>query len=189
MPFTPKIHVVLTSIRQNRNGKKVAQWVMDTLANVQEANFELIDLRDYPLPLFDDAIPPSMRKEPHANPAAAAWLSKTAEADAYIFVTAEYNHSITGVFKNAIDFIGSEWHGKAVGFVSYGGLAGGARAVEHMRQIASEMRMHDVRDQVLIPAVWAAFDESGKLEHEEMHIKQLHLVASAVIDLASRLRS
>jgi NAD(P)H-dependent FMN reductase len=184
----PKIQVILPSIRQNRAGKKVAEWVMRTIADIDTAEFELVDLLDYNLPFFDDAVSPSQRTGVHPNPLVATWLAKLDEADGYIILANEYNHSVPGAFKNAIDFIGSEWKNKAVGFISYGGMAGGARAVEHLRQIASEMHMHDVRDQLLIPAIWAAFDEAGNLKDSEHYTKTAHTVVHAVIELANRLR-
>lgn len=184
----PKIQVILGSIREGRNGKKVADWFMNIAKSFDTAEFELVDLLDYPLPLFADAVPSSMREGPHANPQVQKWLDKVRSADGYIMITPEYNHSYSSVLKNAIDYPYKEWADKFIGFVGYGGMAGGARAVEHLRQVAGELHMYDVRDQVLIPAVWAAFDENGQLNHAEMHEKNAKLMLSKVIELTNKVR-
>jgi len=189
MSFTPKIQIVITSIRQGRNGEKVAHWLLETVQNIPDATFEIVDLQKYPMPLFEDAMPPMMRKDIHPNPAVASWLAKIGQADGYLFVTAEYNHSITGAFKNAIDYVGSEFKNKACGFIGYGGMSGGSRAIEHMRQIASELSMHDVRDQLLIPSIWSAFDSTGKLTHNDLYTKTAQTVTAEVITLATKLRA
>ena len=186
----PKIQVILGSIRQGRSGEKVAQWFMDSIKENPDAVVELIDLKDFPMPLFDDAQPPSARSEGfvHHHPVVQKWLQKISEADGYIIITAEYNHSVPGALKNAIDFGYKEWNDKSVGFVSYESLAGGSRAVEHLRQIASELQMHDIREQILIPNIWAAFDENGNLSHAESLAKSANNILTKVSDLARKLR-
>lgn len=164
----PNILVILGSIRNGRNGKKVADWFMNVAQNFPFANLSLADLKDHPLPMFDDATPPSQRELlQHDNPAVKSWLEKVHQADGYVIITPEYNHSVPAVLKNALDFPFKEWHNKPVGFVSYGGLAGGVRAVEHLRGIVGELHMHDVREQVIIPAIWSAFDQEGNLAHHD----------------------
>ncbi len=184
-----KIHVILGSIRVGRAGEKVAKWFMKAVSEVPNVELKLIDLLDYPLPMFAEAVPSSMRQDPHENPAIQKWLSTIAEADGFIIITPEYNHSYSSVLKNALDYPYHEWRDKPVGFVSYGGFAGGARAVEHLRQVAGELHMLDVRDQVLIPTVWSAFDEQGNLVHAEMHNKNAVNVVEKVADLARKLQN
>src|SRR5581483_804162 len=112
-----------------------------------DAQFELVDLLDYPLPHLDEAVP-AIRGD-YQNEHTKAWAAKIASFDGFVMVTPEYNHSTSGVLKNAIDYLYAEWANKAVGFVSYGS-AGGARAVEHLRLIAGELQMADVRQQVTL---------------------------------------
>ena len=185
----PKIHVILGTIREGRAGIKVANWLMGALKEQVAADFELIDLIDHPLPMYADAVSPSYRQGVHPIAEVQKWLDKTAEADGYIMITPEYNHSISSVLKNSIDYVGKEWHEKPVGFVSYGAFAGGARAVEHLRQIVGELRMYDVRDQVVIPVIWAAFNEQGELAEAERHGQTAVVMANKVVELATKLKA
>jgi NAD(P)H-dependent FMN reductase len=142
-----KIGIILGSTRPGRNGEAVAKWVLDVAAKRTDAEFELVDLLDYNLPHLDEAVPPSMGQ--YSQPHTIEWAKKIGSLDGYIIVTPEYNHSTSGALKNAIDFLFAEWNNKAVGFVGYGSV-GGARAVEHLRLIAGELMLADVRAQVLL---------------------------------------
>ncbi|HEY2268570.1 MAG TPA: NAD(P)H-dependent oxidoreductase [Streptosporangiaceae bacterium] len=142
-----RIGIILGSTRPNRNGEQVAKWVYEIASQRTDAEFELVDLRDYPLPHLDEPLPPSMGQ--YQNEHTRQWADKIASFDGFVFVTPEYNHSTSGVLKNAIDYLYAEWNNKAVGFVSYGGV-GGARAAEHLRLIAGELQMADVRQQVAL---------------------------------------
>jgi NAD(P)H-dependent FMN reductase len=140
-----KIAIIVGSTRPGRNGKAVADWVLDKAASRTGANYELIDLVDFPLPHMDEAIPPSAGQ--YAGEHTKAWADKIGAYDGFIFVTPEYNHSTSGVLKNAIDYLYAEWNNKAAAFVSYGSL-GGARAIEHLRAICSELQIAHVRQQL-----------------------------------------
>ena len=142
-----RIGIILGSTRPNRNGEQVARWVYDNASRRSDAEFELVDLRDYPLPHLDEPLPPSMGQ--YQNEHTRQWAEKIASFDGFVIVTPEYNHSTSGVLKNAIDYLYAEWNNKAVGFVSYGGV-GGARAAEHLRLVAGELQMADVRQQVAL---------------------------------------
>jgi NAD(P)H-dependent FMN reductase len=142
-----RIGIILGSTRPNRNGEQVAKWVYDIASRRSDAEFELVDLRDYPLPHLDEPLPPSMGQ--YRNEHTRQWADKIASFDGFVFVTPEYNHSTSGVLKNAIDYLYGEWNNKAVGFVSYGSV-GGARAAEHLRLVAGELQMADVRQQVAL---------------------------------------
>ncbi|MBZ4021821.1 FMN reductase [Rhodobacter sp. TJ_12] len=142
------IAVILSSTRPTRLADKPAQWFLDfARAEHPEMSFELVDLRDYDLPFFDEVA--SNAWAPSQNAEAVRWQKKIAEFDGYIFVTAEYNHSITGVLKNALDQAYVEWAKKPMGAVGYGGLGAG-RAIEHLRGIAVELQMVPVRNAVHI---------------------------------------
>jgi NAD(P)H-dependent FMN reductase len=125
----------------------VANWVLEIARKRSDAEYEIVDIKDYELPLLDEPIPPSMGKyqQPHTK----RWATKIASLDAFVFVSPEYNHGIPAALKNAIDFLFAEWHHKAAGFVSYGG-AGGARAVEQLRPVLAEVHVATVRAQVLL---------------------------------------
>jgi NAD(P)H-dependent FMN reductase len=140
-----KIAIILGSTRPGRNGKAVADWVLEKSAGRTGAKYEMVDLEDYPLPHLDEAMPPSLGQ--YANDHTKAWAATIASYDGFIFVTPEYNHSTSGVLKNAIDYLYGEWNNKAAAFVSYGAL-GGARAIEHLRAIASELQIAHVRTQL-----------------------------------------
>ena len=140
------IGIILGSTRPNRNGEAVAKWVHEHTKGRTDARYELVDLKDYDLPLLDEPIPPSQGK--YSQPHTKRWAEKIATFDAFVFVTPEYNHSTSGALKNALDFLYAEWNNKAAGFVSYGS-AGGARAVEALRLIMAELQIADVRAQVM----------------------------------------
>ncbi len=136
----PRLGVIVGSTREGRFSERSAHWIAD----LARASFEveLLDLRDYPLPFFDEARAPIM--SPPAHPVARAWDAKLASCDAFIATVAEYNRGPTAVLKNAIDYAYAEWSRKPIGFVGYGGV-GAARAVEQLRLIAIEMQMAPIR--------------------------------------------
>ncbi|WP_329625245.1 NAD(P)H-dependent oxidoreductase [Streptomyces sp. NBC_01255] len=140
-----KIGIILGSTRPHRNGEQVARWVLDIASRRTDAEFELLDLRDYPLPHLDEPMPPSLGH--YQNEHTRQWADKIASFEGFVIVTPEYNHGIPGVLKNALDFLYAEWNNKSVGYVSYGGV-GGVRAVEQLRLVAGELQMADVRQQV-----------------------------------------
>ncbi len=142
-----RIGIILGSTRPGRNGEQVAKWVYDIATRRDDAEFELVDLADYPLPHLDEPLPPSLGQYQHDH--TKEWAAKVASFDGFVMVTPEYNHGTSGVLKNALDYVYGEWNNKAVGFVSYGG-AGGARAVEHLRLVVGELQMADVRQQVAL---------------------------------------
>ncbi len=142
-----KIAIILGSTRPNRNGKAVTKWVYEIAQKRTDAEFELVDIKDFNLPLLDEPVPPIMGQ--YSKPHTKAWAAKIGSFDAYVFVTPEYNHGTSGALKNAIDFLFVEWNNKAAGFVSYGG-ASGARAVEQLRLNLAEVQMATVRSQVLL---------------------------------------
>jgi NAD(P)H-dependent FMN reductase len=142
-----RIGIILGSTRPNRNGEQVARWVHEIAVRRADAEFELVDLRDYPLPHLDEPLPPSMGQ--YQNEHTKQWAAKIASFDGFVFVTPEYNHSTSGVLKNAIDYLFAEWNNKAAGIVSYGGV-GGARAAEHLRLVLGELQVADVRQQVAL---------------------------------------
>lgn len=142
-----KLAVIIGSTRPGRVGESVARWVHDLAQHRGDAEFELVDIEGFNLPLLDEPIPPSQGK--YSKDHTKKWAAKIASFDGYVFVTPEYNHGISGALKNAIDFLYAEWNNKAAGFVGYGS-AGGVRAVEHLRLVMAEVQVATVRAQVML---------------------------------------
>ncbi len=139
---TPRIGIILSTTREGRFADRPAAWLQTITAQRTDMTFELVDLRDYPLPIFD--WPASPARKPVDLPAVLPWRQKVAELDGYIFITAEYNRSIPAVLKNAMDFVFAEWARKPAAYVGYGNT-GGARAIEHLRNISVELNMAPMR--------------------------------------------
>lgn len=139
------IAIIIGSTRPNRNGEVVAKWVYENTQTRNDATFELVDIKDYNLPLLDEPMPPSMGH--YSKEHTKIWSEKIASFDGYIFVTPDYNRSVPAALKNAIDFLYNEWTNKAAGFVGYSG-SGSVRAIENLRIIMSELQIADVRSQV-----------------------------------------
>jgi NAD(P)H-dependent FMN reductase len=146
----PKVQIIIGSTRAGRFSEKPARYISDELAKRGDVEVELIDLRDWPLPFYDEPISPIRIQGNYGNELAKKWAKKVAEADAFIMVTPEYNHGYPAVLKNAIDWLFSEWNNKPIGFVSYGNL-GGARVIEQLRTVSIELQMFPIRSSVNIP--------------------------------------
>jgi NAD(P)H-dependent FMN reductase len=142
-----RIAIVVGTTRPGRKAVAVAEWVLTEAVERGDAVFELVDIADYALPLLDEPAPPAMGRYARAH--TRDWAARIASFDAYVLVTPEYNRSVPGSLKNAIDFLFAEWHNKAAGFVSYGST-GGVRAVEHLRLVMGELQVADVRTQVVL---------------------------------------
>ena len=142
-----KIAVIIGSTRPGRVGESVAKWVYERAKKRTEAEFELVDIKDFNLPLLDEPVPPSMGQ--YSQQHTKTWAAKIDSFDGYVFVTPEYNHGTSGALKNAIDFLYAEWNNKAAGFVGYGS-AGGTRAVEQLRLMMAELQVATVRGQVAL---------------------------------------
>src|ERR1700712_3861565 len=120
-----RIQLIIGSARPNRFADKPARWVADELAARGDLDVELVDLRDYPLPFFEEPAPPAYTLREYPDPTIARWGRKVDEADGFVFVVAEYNHGYTAFLKNALDHLFPEWHRKPVSFVGYGNIGGG----------------------------------------------------------------
>ncbi|MEU8953438.1 NAD(P)H-dependent oxidoreductase [Streptomyces sp. NPDC048518] len=144
--MTTKIGIVLGSTRPGRRGRMVADWVAKTgVEHLPEVHFDILDLADFGLPLLDEPQPPAAGQ--YSKPHTFRWSEAVGDYDGFVFVTPEYNRSITGALKNAIDYLYAEWNHTAAGFVGYG-MQGATRAVEHLRLILSELKVATVRSQV-----------------------------------------
>jgi NAD(P)H-dependent FMN reductase len=168
----PKIGIIISSTRQTRFGDKPARWIYDLAASRGDIDVELLDLRDFPMPFFDEVA--SNAWAPTQNEVGQRWQKKVAEFDGFIIVAAEYNRAPTGVLKNALDYAYVEWNRKAVGFLGYGSV-GAARAVEQLRTIAVELQMAPIRTGVHIQgadfmAVWQQGKDVSELTHLQPNV-------------------
>jgi NAD(P)H-dependent FMN reductase len=179
-----KIAIILGSTRPNRNGEQVADWVAKQ-ASSRNASYDLVDLRDHPLPILDEPVPPSMGQ--YQNDHTKAWAEVVDQYDGFVFVTPEYNHSTSAALKNAIDYLYVEWNNKACGFVGYGSL-GGARAIEHLRAIASELQMAHVRQQVSL-SLDEDFENYTDFKPGPQHEEAIRILFDQLEDWAGALRT
>ncbi len=180
-----KIAIVLGSTRPGRNGEAVANWVLDIAKKRKDAEFELVDIQDYDLPLLDEPVPPSMGQ--YTQPHTKKWAAKIASFDGFVFVTPEYNHSTSGALKNAIDFLYAEWNNKAAGFVSYGS-AMGVRAVEHLRLIMAELMIADVRAQVML-SLFTDFENFATFKPAAMKEKDVVVMLDQVVEWSEAMKT
>jgi NAD(P)H-dependent FMN reductase len=174
------ISVIVGSTRQNRFSEKPAQWIYQELQKRQAIAARLLDLRDFPMPFFDQPLPPAMPgRPPYEHDVVKMWTGQIASSDGFIFVTPEYNYGPSAVLKNAIDWVYPEWNRKAAAFVSYGSVMG-ARAVQQLRETAIEIQMAPIRSSVHIPVstLWAHF-QGGDVEKG---LAELEKQANTMID-------
>jgi NAD(P)H-dependent FMN reductase len=179
-----KIAIIIGSTRPGRNSEQVAKWALATAKKRNDAEFELVDIKEYNLPLFDEPLPPLMRS--YSRPHTKAWSETIARFDGYIFVTPEYNHGIPGALKNAIDFLFHEWNNKAAGFISYGSM-GGARAVESLRLVMGELKVADVRTALHL-SLFRDFENYSVFKPDPQHEKMLGEMLDQLISWAGALK-
>jgi len=153
------ISVIVGSIREGRFSEKPAKWILQHLRKRESIDARLLDLRDFPMPFFDQAATPATPgRAPYKNEVVKRWTAAIAQSDGFVFVTPEYNYGTSAVLKNAIDWVYPEWNRKAAGFVSYGS-AMGVRAVQQLRESAIEVQLAPIRSSVHIPVatLWAHY--------------------------------
>lgn len=160
-----KIGVILGSTRKGRLGERVSLWVQKRLALQKDIEAVMIDLKDYPLPFYEQPEEPAKIQGSYENEVANKWAAKISEMDGFIIVTPEYNHGYSGVLKNALDYLYKPWNGKPVSFVSYStGPIGGARAVEQLRPVATWLRMVVLPEAMHFGQAQLVLSEDGELQ-------------------------
>ena len=179
-----EIAIILGNTRPGRNGEAVSQWIYGIAKKRSDAIFELVDIKDFHLPLLDEPIPPSMGQ--YTKEHTKTWSAKIYSFDAYVLVTAEYNHGIPAALKNAIDFLFKEWNNKVAGFVSYGS-AGGVRAVEQLRLVMAELQVTIVRAQVQL-SLFTDFENFTKFKPAPYNEKSVIDMLDQVISWGSALK-
>lgn len=164
-----RIALVIGSTRPGRRTPAIAEWALAIAKKRSDATYEILDIADYDLPVLDEPVPPSMRK--YSKEHTTRWSEVVSAYDGYVFITPEYNHSISGALKNALDFVYHEWTNKAAGFISYGST-GGVRAVEHLRGIMSELQVATVRAHVSL-SLYTDFENFAAFKPAASHEVQL----------------
>lgn len=180
-----RIGIIIGSTRPGRNGEAVAKWVYEIARKRADAQFELVDIKDFNLPLLDEPVPPAMGK--YSQEHTKNWAAKISTFDGFVFVTPEYNHSTCAALKNALDFLYAEWNNKAAGFVGYGS-AGGTRAVEALRLICGELQMADVRNQVQL-SLFTDFENMSQFKPHESKEKQVTAMLDQLISWTQALKT
>ena len=174
------ISVIVGSTREGRFSEKPAGWILQHLKKREGVDARLLDLRDFPMPFFDQAVPPAMPgRAPYTNEVVQRWTAAIAQSDGFVFVTPEYNFGPPAVLKNAIDWVYPEWNRKAAAFVSAGGV-GGARSIQQLRETASALQLALISASVNIPVatLWAHF-QGGDVD---AGLAELATPAGAMID-------
>ena len=179
-----KVAIVVGSTRPGRKADAVAKWVHQIAATRDDAEYEIVDIEHYKLPLLDEPLSPFLRQ--YNNPHTKAWSEKIDSFDAFVFVTPEYNHGTSGALKNTIDFLFKEWNNKSAGFVSYGG-AGGVRAVENLRLVMGEVMVADVRAQVAL-SLLTDFEAFTTFKPAPHHDKSVHAMLDQVVAWGNALK-
>jgi len=180
-----KVAIVVGSTRPGRKADTVAKWVHGIAAKRADAEYEVVDIQDFELPLLDEATPPAAGK--YTQPHTKRWAAAIAGFDGFVFVTPEYNHAPSGALKNALDFIYAEWNDKAAGFVGYGS-AGGTRAVEQLRLVMGELQVADVRAQVAL-SLATDFENYTTFKPAERHEKSVNVMLDQVVAWSTALKT
>ncbi|WP_232548818.1 NADPH-dependent FMN reductase [Propioniciclava soli] len=181
-----KIGIIIGSIREGRAGESVGAWVFEDAEKREGASYELIDLKDFDVPLLTDPRHPMSMGKSYDDERVQAWSDAIDACDAYVFVTPEYNHGVPGAFKNAVDVLGGEWMGKAVAFVGYGSV-GGVRAIENWRTVLANFQMYDVRPEVNLN-LFTDFTD-GQATPDPRHRENLAGLFDALEEVGGRLAS
>lgn len=181
-----RIAIILGSTRPGRRGEPVARWVLDQATARGDAEYELLDLADFPLPHLDEPLPPSMGQYEYEH--TKRWSEAISRFDGYVFVTPEYNRAPSGVLKNALDYLYSEWNDKAAGIVSYGAAASGLRAAEALRLVLGELQIADVRQAVGISLIHD-FENFQAFAPGPQHAQHLDVQLDQLVAWAAALRT
>jgi NAD(P)H-dependent FMN reductase len=184
----PRLIVIVASTRPARVGRKVADWFVEQAVADGSFDIEVVDLVELALPFVDEPNHPALRQ--YTKQHTLDWSAKVNATEAFVFVMPEYNFAFNAPLKNAIDFLFHEWHYKPVGFVSYGGISGGLRAVQMMKQVVTAVKMFPLYEAVSISFVRKRITESGVFEADDalvtsaaVMLKELHHVATGLTAL------
>jgi NAD(P)H-dependent FMN reductase len=161
----PRLSIIIGSTRPGRAGLPIADWFIERARRHGGFELDVVDLAELNLPMLDEPNHPRLRQYTHQH--TKDWSARVAGSDAFVFVTPEYNHGYSAALKNAIDYLHHEWHYKPVGFVSYGGVAAGTRAMQQLKQVVTALRMLPLTDAVNIPFHTQFIDDDGAVQANE----------------------
>jgi NAD(P)H-dependent FMN reductase len=173
------IGIILGSTRQGRVSPQVGEWVKELADKRGDANYEIVDIADFDLPFLGTT--------DGTEPGIAAWNEKLSNLDGFVFIVQEYNHSITGALKNALDFAREAWNNKAAGIVSYGST-GGARAAEHLRGICGELKIADVRTHPTL-SLFTDFENGTEFKPQALHVDNVNAMLDEVVAWSGALKT
>lgn len=182
----PKLLIIVSSTRPGRRGEAIAEWFIARAREHGEFDVEVADLVELDLPFLDEPNHPRLRQYTHAH--TRAWSEQVEDADAFVFITPEYNHGYPATLKNAIDFLHHEWAHKPVAFVSYGGVAAGTRAVAQLIPIVSVLQMKPLPQQVNIPFFTQFINEDDQLEPNDTMEQAAQTMLDALVCAEAALR-
>lgn len=181
-----ELKVILASTRQGRKGPAVADWFMGQLDAHPSFRTELIDLKELDLPFLDEPEHPRLRRYQHAH--TKRWSAMIDPADAFVIVTCEYNFGYPAPLKNALDFLYHEWNHKPVGFVGYGGIAGGTRAIQMLKQVVTAQKMMPLMEAVYIPFFARHIGDDGRFTGDEELNRSAHVMLDELARWAGALK-
>ncbi len=184
-----KLQIIVGSVRKNSQGSKVGSWITDTANTHERVEAELLDLHDWDLPLYNEALPPLALGGKYEGDIGSKWAAKIAEGDAYVFVTPEYNHGYSAAIKNAIDWVGNEWSNKPAAIVGYSMTPnGGVLGVEQLKPVLVQMGLVQVKQNVLVRNVHEVFDDAG-LPRDDHYKEGLKKLLNSIDELHKKLSS
>jgi NAD(P)H-dependent FMN reductase len=182
----PRLSVIIGSTRPGRAGLPIADWFADRARGHGGFEIDVVDLAELNLPMLDEPNHPRLRQYTHQH--TKDWSARVAGSDAIVIVTPEYNHGYSAAVKNAIDYLHHEWHYKPVGFVSYGGVAAGTRAMQQLKQVVTALRMLPLTDAVNIPFHTQFLDDDGRVQANEVMEQAADVMLDELVRVAEALR-
>jgi NAD(P)H-dependent FMN reductase len=182
----PRLNIIIGSTRPGRAGLPISDWFADRARGHGGFEIDVVDLAELNLPMLDEPNHPRLRQYTHQH--TRDWSVRVAESDAFVIVTPEYNHGYSAAVKNAIDYLHHEWHYKPVGFVSYGGVAAGTRAMQQLKQVVTALRMLPLTDAVNIPFHTQFLDDDGRVEANEVMEQAADVMLDELLRVAAALR-
>ncbi|SKC84053.1 NADPH-dependent FMN reductase [Ohtaekwangia koreensis] len=169
-----KLRIITSTTRPGRKGESIAEWTQEIAKSHQDFDTRILDLAEINLPFMDEAAHPRLQQYEHEH--TKKWSAQIEEADAFIIVLAEYNYGFPAPIKNALDFLHNEWAYKPVGFVSYGGLSGGTRSVQMLKEVVTTLKLVPLTEAVTIPFFSKYFDDQDTFKGDESLQKSAHIL-------------
>jgi NAD(P)H-dependent FMN reductase len=182
----PRLSIIIGSTRPGRAGLPIADWFVQRARRHGGFDLDVVDLAELNLPMLDEPNHPRLRQYTHQH--TKDWSVRVSGSDAFVIVTPEYNHGYSAPVKNAIDYLHHEWHYKPVGFVSYGGVAAGTRAMQQLKQVVTALRMLPLTDAVNIPFHTQFLDDDGRVEANEVMEQAADVMLDELLRVEATLR-